>query len=66
MTPAAILAALNGALALSQALLPLVDQYRQTGEITEAEQAELLAKYNSLKAQADGQFTGPAWAKSTS
>lgn len=65
MNAAAILAALNGALQLSTVLLPLVDQLKQTGEVTEAQQAEILAKYNSLKAQADGQFTGPQWKLST-
>lgn len=61
MTPAAILAALNGALSLSSVLLPMIEQFKQEGTITPEQQAELIAKYNSLRAQADGQFSGPAW-----
>lgn len=61
METAAIIAALNGALSLSATLLPLIAQLKQSGQITPEQQDELLAKYNSLKTQADGQFAGPAW-----
>lgn len=61
MNPVAILAATNAALSLAEKLLPLIDQLAAKGEVTPEQQAELLARYNSLKTQADGQFTGPAW-----
>lgn len=64
MNPAVAIAALNGALSLSNTLIPLVAQYRKEGLITEAEQAEVLARYNSLKAATEGQFAGPAWQQS--
>ena len=61
MNPVAILAATNAALSLAEQLLPLIAALAAKGEVTPAQQAELLTKYNSLKTQADGQFTGPAW-----
>ena len=61
MNPIAILAATNAALSLAEQLLPLIDQLSAKGEVSAEQQAELLAKYNSLKTQADGQFSGPAW-----
>ena len=65
METAAIIAALNGALSLSTTLLPLIQQLQQQGQITAQQQAALLAQYNSLKTQADGQFSGPEWKLST-
>lgn len=61
MNPLAILATANAALSLLEQLLPLIDGLAAKGEVTPEQQAELLAKYNSLKTQADGQFTGTAW-----
>ena len=61
METTAILAAVNAALDITTRLLPLIDQLAAKGEVTPEQQAELLARYNSLKTQADGQFTGPAW-----
>jgi hypothetical protein len=61
METTAILAAVNAALDITTQLLPLINQLAAKGEVTPEQQAELLARYNSLKTQADGQFTGPAW-----
>jgi len=48
-------------LALVESLLPLLDIFKASGEITAEQQQELLDKYNSLKNKADGQFAGPEW-----
>jgi len=65
MDPATIIALLNGALSLSNQLIPVVAQYRAEGKMSPEDQAKLMATYNSLRTQADGQFTGPAWQLST-
>ncbi len=61
MNSVAILAALNGAIEITTTLIPVVDQLKRDGLVTEEQQAAILAKYNSLKKQADGQFSGPQW-----
>jgi len=66
MDPLSIIAALNAALSLSNSLLPLVEQFKQEGTITPEQQAEIAAKYKSLRDRADGQFAGPAWQPSKS
>lgn len=53
--------AINAALTLVEELLPKITELASKGEITAGQQAEVLAKYNSLKARADGQFSGPEW-----
>lgn len=65
MDPATIIALLNGALQLGGALLPQIDKMRQEGTITPEQQAEIHAKYLSLKSAADGQFSGPQWQQSS-
>ena len=52
---------INAALTLIEELLPKLNHLKAAGEITAAQQAELLAKYESLKTRADGQFSGPEW-----
>jgi hypothetical protein len=52
---------LNAALTLVEELLPKLSELKANGEISAEQQAALLAKYNSLKARADGQFAGPEW-----
>ena len=61
MDPITLLATINGALTLAEAALPLIDDAVQKGLITKEQQAETMAKYNALKARADGQFAGAAW-----
>lgn len=61
MDPITIIAAANGGIQLVEALLPLIQQLAQKGDISVDQQAQLLARYNSLKAKADGQFSGPEW-----
>lgn len=61
MDPIALLALINASLSLVEKSLPIVQQLKNNGEITPAQQAELLAQYESLKTQADGQFQGPEW-----
>ena len=65
MDPTTVIALLNGALSLSHQLIPIVAQFRAEGKMSPEEQARLMAAYNSLRTQADGQFTGPAWQLST-
>lgn len=57
----ATIAAISAALSLVEAGLPLIEGFVQSGQMTVEQQAALLAKYNSLKIAADGQFSGPAW-----
>lgn len=61
MDPVTTVAALNGALALANTLIPVVAQYRKDGLISAEDQAKLLANYESLKTQASGEFSGPQW-----
>ena len=61
MNALGIIAAINAGLALVESLLPLLDIFKASGEITAEQQQELLNKYNSLKNKADGQFAGPEW-----
>ncbi len=61
MDPITIIAAANAAMSLMEALVPQIRNLVSRGEITVEQQQELLKKYNSLKTQADGQFTGPEW-----
>jgi len=61
MDPITVIAVINGSMSLVKSLLPVIDQMVQSGEITPAQQAEARAAYESLKAQADGQFQGPHW-----
>lgn len=61
MDPITILSLLSGSLSLAEQLIPLVNDAVQKGQISVEDQAAVLAKYNSLKAKADGQFSGPAW-----
>lgn len=65
MSPLVIIAAANAALSLVETLIPKIQEWVQTGEITADQQADLLARYNSLKNKADGQFSGPEWKLST-
>lgn len=53
--------AINAALTLIEELLPQAEALVQSGQITPAQQQTMLDKYNSLKAKADGQFSGSAW-----
>jgi hypothetical protein len=61
MDPITILALVNGSISLIETALPAIQQAVQKGDITPTQQSELLARYNSLKAKADGQFQGPEW-----
>jgi hypothetical protein len=61
MDPLTTISAVNAGLALVEALLPEITRLRLKGEITVEEQREVLRRYNSLKARADGQFKGPEW-----
>lgn len=61
MDPITILAAANAGIALVEQLIPIIAQLKGSGLITVEQQQILLAKYNSLKDKADGQFSGPEW-----
>lgn len=65
MDPLTILAAISASIDLTEKLLPLVGQLQSSGQITVAQQQAVLDAYNSLKAKADGQFSGPEWTPST-
>lgn len=61
MDPITIIAATNAALALAETLIPKIREMANSGEITPEDQLAVLSRYRSLKAQADGQFSGPEW-----
>jgi hypothetical protein len=58
----ATLIAIQAALKLVDALLPTLTELVRKGELTVEQQAAVRAQYESLKAKADGQFTGTHWA----
>jgi hypothetical protein len=51
----------NAALSLVEQLIPVIADKVRKGEVPAADQQELLAKFDSLKAKRDGQFSGPEW-----
>lgn len=61
MQAASIVLLTNAALALLERSLPVVDELMKEGHVTPAEQSELLARFESLKTKADGQFSAPHW-----
>jgi hypothetical protein len=61
MDPLTILTVVNGSIKLVEQLLPVINGMASRGEISAEQQAELRAKYESLKAKADGQFQGDHW-----
>lgn len=61
MNPMAILALASAAAQLVRESLPVIRDAIKGGEISEADQARVLAEYNSLRTQAGGEFTGPEW-----
>jgi hypothetical protein len=65
MDPITTIAAVNAAITLAETLIPRVQELFRKGEITAEQQQEVLRRYNSLKAKADGQFSGPEWQEST-
>jgi hypothetical protein len=48
-------------LKLVDALLPTLTELVRKGEVTVEQQAAVRAQYESLKAKADGQFSGAHW-----
>lgn len=65
MDPLILLAAISASIDLTQKLLPMVDQLKASGQITPEQQKAVLDQYASLRARADGQFSGPQWRVST-
>lgn len=61
MEPLEYLALINGAMALTEALLPKLKQLKLSGAISDEEQAAVLARFNALKAKGDAAFQGPEW-----
>ena len=61
MDPATIISLATVAIDLVEKLLPAIEQLRAKGEITPEQQQELMDRYQSLKARADGQFSGAHW-----
>jgi hypothetical protein len=59
MNPALALNILFTALDTAQKLAPLIESYRQSGQITEAQQQELYSKLEPLRTGAA--FTAPHW-----
>lgn len=63
MTPAQ-LAALNAAFTLAENLIPSISAAVTSGEISPAQQAEVLARFNALRDAAAAHFAGPEWQQS--
>lgn len=61
MNPVIVVQLLTSALADAAILLPVIQTLTATGQITVEQQTAVLAQYNSLKTQAEGQFAGPEW-----
>jgi hypothetical protein len=61
MDPLTTLNAVNAGLALVDALLPELQKLQLNGQISVEQQQDMLSRYNSLKARADGQFKGREW-----
>jgi len=61
MDPVSAIALTSAALSLVEQLLPVVDGFQKNGQISAEAQAELRAKFESLKTKADAQFSDPAW-----
>lgn len=51
----------NAALSLLEQLIPVIAEKVKRGDVPADKQQELLTRYQSLKARADGQFSGPEW-----
>lgn len=63
---AAVIAAINGAATILEILLPLVQKYVQSGEITVEQQAQLLAKIEAMRpTPTNDPFNAPHWKLST-
>lgn len=61
MNPIAIVQLVNALFSMTEELLPQLSKMSKDGQITPEQQAKLIARYNSLKTRADGQFSGPEW-----
>jgi len=61
MTPANTVLVVTSALTLVEQLLPKITELASRGEISAEQQAEVRARYESLKVKAAGQFSGPEW-----
>jgi hypothetical protein len=51
----------NAAMVLLEKLLPIIGEKFKAGEIPIEEQAAVLARYESLKNRANGEFAGAHW-----
>ena len=65
MAPLIVFNAINAGLALVEAMLPVLQKLQLSGEISVEQQKAVRAKYLSLRARADGQFSGPEWMPSS-
>lgn len=65
MSAAAIVAAVNAAITVIEALAPAISALFKKGEITVEQQAALSERLNKLR-PGGGAFTGPEWEQSTS
>jgi outer membrane protein TolC len=61
MDPITVLALASAAMKLVKEAIPAIRDAFANGEISEADQAKVRAEYDSLRAQAGGEFTGPEW-----
>ena len=64
MTGPALIALINAALAVLKITIPQLKDFVSRGEVSVDDQKKVKDEYESLKARADGQFTGPQWEKS--
>jgi hypothetical protein len=64
MDPATAISLLTAGASIVEKMIPIIRDLKLKGQITAKEQARILAKIESLRTRAAGQFSGPEWAKS--
>jgi len=62
MDPVTAISLATAGMSLIEQLIPIINDMRLSGQITAEQQRQVLDRYQSLKARADGQFSGPEWA----
>lgn len=61
MNPAIILPLASAGISLLEQLIPQISALVKRGEITPEQQADIKRRFESLRAKAGGEFSGPEW-----
>ena len=65
MDPITIMAAASAGIELVERLVPLIRDFANKGDITAEQQVALMARIDSLRVRAAGEFQGDHWKPST-